>query len=87
MDQERTVCLPHRHDSAEFQCLHGAGSAQMLLEREAYFSEKFSFHASRVRMTRVDAESLRTMNLQAERAALELSEAPSSGAAHTKDYW
>lgn len=43
--------------------------------REASMPERFSFHASRVRMKNVNPEELLAMNAQADRAALELADA------------
>lgn len=43
--------------------------------RETALPERFSFHASRVRMRRVDPQELLAMNAQADRAALELADA------------
>ncbi len=43
--------------------------------RETVLPERFSFHASRVRMKQVNPEELLAMNAQADRAALELADA------------
>jgi maleate isomerase len=47
----------------------------MLRAREAVAPERFSFHASRVRMRSVTPDELAAMNRQAERAAVELGDA------------
>lgn len=47
----------------------------MLLTREKYYEERFSFHSSRMRMKKVTKEELATMDKDSDRCALELSDA------------
>jgi maleate isomerase len=47
----------------------------MLHSREASFSERFTFHSSRMRMKKVTAEELKAMDADSDRCAIELSDA------------
>ena len=47
----------------------------MLRSRESMFSERFTFHSSRMRMKKVTAEELKAMDADSDRCALELSDA------------
>ncbi|WP_031070524.1 Asp/Glu racemase [Streptomyces sp. NRRL WC-3742] len=47
----------------------------LLRAREAVAPERFTFHSSRMRMTRVTPEQLRAMDAESDRCALELSDA------------
>lgn len=47
----------------------------MFRAREEIATERFSFHSSRMRMTKVSAEELRSMDGESDRCALELSDA------------
>ena len=44
-------------------------------QREAHFSERFTFHSSRMRMKHVTPEALKAMDVESDRCALELSDA------------
>lgn len=48
---------------------------RLLKARETSMPEQFSFHSSRVRMKNVNPQELMAMNIQADRAALELADA------------
>src|SRR5271170_6740000 len=47
----------------------------MLRARESVAAERFSFHSSRMRMSKVGAAELRAMDGESDRCALELSDA------------